>query len=500
MSTPKWQLTTTENNATSYTTTGNGRIDLFFKTVRNVRADNLLPLLNTAWEEDHKDTTKIIFNARDCRGGKGERDIFLMSMQWLATKDIDLTKRSIVLIPEYGRWDEVVKLTIVPELEDTCMGVLRDQLVKDLEGLESGKSISLLAKWLPTEGSKLDRQLGFVKKFCALLGIDKKAYRKTYLTPLREHLRIVENLMVHKRWDEIKFPEVPSLAMKRYRKAFAKQSPEKFEEFLTSLQKGEVEIKAKQLFPHEIVDEYFKNAIRNTMVDVDLVLEEQWKVISAETQSLGEFDKAIWLADMSGSMSGTPMLVAATLSLLCSPFSQAPYTNKVMTFSDNPVFCTVEGETLRDRVYDMYNKMSPGNMWGGSTNLQAVFNLILNTAVEHNLPAELMPTSIYIISDMQFNQAFPGVSNDEAIRIKYAQSGYECPKIIYWNVRANTLDFPIGPLQNINTALISGFSPAVLKAVLRAKEFTPLTIVLDTINDPRYDKVEQLFTTDDDYE
>jgi len=141
----------------------------------------------------------------------------------------------------------------------------------------------------------------------------------------------------------------------------------------------------------------------------------------------------------------------------------------------------------------MYTKMSPGSMWGGSTDLQAVFNLILDTAVEHELPAHLMPTSIYIISDMQFNQAFPGVSNDQAIRNKFTQAGYDVPKIVYWNVRANTLDFPVGNLSSINTALISGFSPAILKAVLNSVDFTPLSIVEQTINDPRYDPIEKLF-------
>eukprot|EP01129_Flabellula_baltica_P000324 TRINITY_DN10351_c0_g1_i1.p1 TRINITY_DN10351_c0_g1~~TRINITY_DN10351_c0_g1_i1.p1 ORF type:complete len:500 (+),score=119.94 TRINITY_DN10351_c0_g1_i1:56-1555(+) len=489
----KWMLTATENGATSFSTTGSARVDLFFKTVRGVRADLLIPLIENSWNENEEHTLKILFNTRDCRGGKGERDIFLLGMQWLANTDLEIALKALPLVPEYGRWDDLIKLFVVEKFQEKILEIITERIELDITLAADNKPISLLSKWMPTENGKLDKITHFVSRYCARSGITKKAYRKDKITPLRNFLNLVETKMCNGEWDNIEFQKVPSCAMKKYRKAFTARQPERFAAYLESVQRGEVEIKAKQLFPHELVDEYFKQVLGRGTPDIEPVLEEQWKVLQEQVREMGDFGKSIWMSDMSGSMSGVPMLVAATLALLCCPLSQEPYSNKVMTFATNPVFCTVEGETLRDRVVDMYTKMSPSSMWGGSTNLQAVFDLILNTAVENNLPAELMPTSLYIISDMQFNQAFPGVSNDEAVRIKFEQAGYPCPKIIYWNVRANTMDFPVGNLNSIDTALISGFSPALLKAVLNSTDFTPISILEDTLNDPRYDPISDLF-------
>jgi hypothetical protein len=93
-----------------------------------------------------------------------------------------------------------------------------------------------------------------------------------------------------------------------------------------------------------------------------------------------------------------------------------------------------------------------------------------------------------LLSDMEFNTATGGanVKLYDQFKNDFAAAGYELPKVVFWNLNARSGNVPV-KFDEAGTALVSGFSPAILKSILSAKAFSPEGIMLEAIMDPRYD-------------
>jgi hypothetical protein len=515
----------TWNDAVSHSTPDlsgkyEGRLSLFYKSVRGLNFPKLTEYLEKAAKEDLVDAFLLAFHIRDCRGGKGERNLGRSALQWLMLNHPMEFAKVIHLIPDYGRWDDL--LTLFPKVlnlekknvaDNTCSPTLRgmgmvdvaknvqrqivqfyaDQLKKDGDNMFQGSPCSLAAKWAPTEHDSLDSKHQTVQTLSRVMGVSPRNYRKKYISPLRAYLKIVERYMCSKRWDDIEYSKVPSCAMNRLKKAFARNDTERFEEWKKALQKGEVEVKAKQLYPHELVKQYMNCGYSwsNSNKEVDPIVEAQWKVLEEETRKLGVFENSLVLSDVSGSMNGTPMEVSIALGIMISGATQEPFKNHVITFETNPKFCVLEDSwNLKQRVEKVQ-----GMGWGGSTNIQAVFDLILRRAQQFNLSEDDMPKRLYILSDMQFNQADSGNlnTNYEVVKRKYADSGYNLPQIVFWNLNGRSTDFPV-TTDNHGTIMISGFTTAILKSILQLGTFTPELALRATLDDERYLPVKQALT------
>jgi hypothetical protein len=493
-----------------------GRLGLFFKAIRGLNAPRLYEYLRESARENITDVFLLTFHIRDCRGGKGERDLGRRALVWLFLHFPEEFGRVAPLIAEYGRWDDLMELWPgvldlsdlkrtrenfcanieddralgrLRELQGSFVSIMGRQLVNDRAQMEAGEPITICSKWAPTEKDSVDRKHQTVRTLCTSMGINPMRYRKEYITPMRQYLNIVESYMCSHMWGDIEYSKVPSCAMKRLKKAFEKHSPEQFAAWKTKLQKGEVEVKAKQLYPHELIHEI------RAKCGADIVCEAQWKVLEKEAQKLGTLQNALFVCDVSGSMESwcsgfgsgkkpgfIPMDVSIALSLLGANTVQGVFHNHIITFQDHPVFYVVKDGSLYDRVCKL--KSAP---WGGSTNLQATFDLILMKARSNKLSQEDMPSRIFIISDMQFDSASysnSGNTNFQVIESKYAKAGYKRPQIVFWNVCGSSTDFPVS-VNDHGTALISGFSPSVMKAILNGTDFYPYTILRDTLDAER---------------
>lgn len=482
--------TLTEKGAASHSTTGSARINFFFKAVRGLEEQELVRMLDACWQEDPLDTLKLIFQTRDCRGGKGEKAIFRSSLHWLEREHPEVLGKNVKHIPFYGTWKDMLCL-IGSKFEANVLDLFAKQLEEDLaiaKSASEGKrpGISLAVKWAPSEDHKDDKATKAAGKLAKRLFKGSKThlrdYRKVYLTPLRAYLRVTEVYMSSNRWGQIEYSHVPSRCMNLNRKAFTKHDQERFAQFIEDAKSGKTTIKGKQMFPHELAKYYFSSQT------IDDVVELQWKTIVDEVRKGGTLSDSIVLSDVSGSMSGTPMEVSVALGLLISEVTAPPFTNIVITFHETPTFHTVKGSSLKDRVHDI-QRME----WGGTTNFQAVFDLILQKAKDHKLPPSAMPKRLFVISDMQFDQADMGgafKTNHQVIKKKYQQAGYPFPAIVYWNVRSNTKDFPVTQ-DATGVALVSGFSPSILKDLVDTGEFSdPFTVMKKAISNERYNILE----------
>ena len=296
-------------------------------------------------------------------------------------------------------------------------------------------------------------------------------------------------------WDEIEFSKVPSCAMKRLKNSFEKNAAEKFSVWKALLSQNVVEVKGKQLFPHELINE-LKVKRKN-----ETVLQAQWEVLEKEAKKLGILTSALFVVDVSGSMeswgfggkakfSFTPMDVSIALGILGSGTITGPFHNHIITFHTKPTFHVLNS---LHNLWEKYNEISR-LPWAGSTNIQKVFDLILEKAKTVNLKKKDMPTKIIIVSDMQFNYATQGQTNFETIDKKYKASGYKRPNIIFWNVNGGSTDFPVD-VSNNGTAMISGFSTSILKSIMNNNEFSPYTIMRETIDDSRYSIIKEALKT-----
>ena len=453
-------VTLTENGMVTNPTTLNKCVDLFFSigAMRGKPQDKVVSLFNEAYKENPLIASKLLFWSRDVRSGAGERQIFRDIVTHLTTTSPQTVRKNIGLIPEFGRWDDVLVL-VGTELEDDMFILIKDSLTN---------GDALCAKWMPRKGDVANR----LRK---LFRFTPKEYRKM----LVNLTNVVESKMCAKDWESIDYSKLPSLASSRYQKSFVKNDTERYDEYKKALIDGTAKVNAGAVYPYDIIKSI--NQGGDTIVS-----EKQWESLPNWMEDSNE--RILPVVDVSGSMccpaGGNDNLscmdVAISLGMYISERNEGNFKDAFVTFSNNPQLQYLTGG-LKERL----NKLRRSD-WGMSTDLEAVFNLILNQAKTYNIPQDKMPTKIMILSDMQFNQATRSdLGSQSMIESMYEVAGYKKPDIIYWNLNARGSNFPVEFNKN-GTALVSGFSPSILKPLLSGKNMTPESIMMDTVNDERY--------------
>jgi len=475
----------TWNGAVSLATTGQARVNFFAKALRDTPKERVFEMLDAAWEESHIDTIKLIFYKRDCRGGAGEKQLFFHCMEWLIGKNLLSFNVNHKHIPEYGSWKDV--LILIDQNQSnlagvTCLALFTDQLRQDLKDMEAGNPISLAAKYAPSENKHFKHLVPIFADALIDNGRRKEQYRRNYTTPLRAYLNVVERLMCGNQWEDIEYSKVPSRAMFKLKKAFEKHTPERFQEWQQAVSEGKAKINSGQLDPPEIV--------RKIYYGQDTTLELLWDSMMEDAAKLGVLEKCLVVADVSASMFGggsgsnmAPIWVSLAFGLMISNLVKGPFHNKIITFDTRPQFYEIKGRTLQERCQSL--GYAP---WGGSTNFQGVFDLLLTSAKTFNLTQEQMPSRIICISDMQFNCAGGNQTNFETVKEKYSAAGYHMPELVFWNVSGRTDDFPAGADER-GVALVSGYNKSILKSVMTGKIVSPYDIMRAAIDSPRYDRL-----------
>ena len=457
-------VTLTDNGMVTNPTSLNKCVDLFFSigSMRGKSKDKVVNLFNQAYNENPLVASKILFWVRDVRSGAGERQTFRDVISFLTTNSPQTVRKNIGLIPEFGRWDDVLVL-LGTELEDDMFSLIKT-------ALSNGEG--LCAKWMPRKGV-------VANKLRKLFRTTPKQYRKM----LVGLTNVVESKMCAKDWEKIDYSKLPSLASSRYQKSFNKNDNERYNEYKKSLQDGTAKVNAGAVYPYDIVKSM-------SMGGDNIVSEKQWE--SLPNWMEGSVERILPVVDVSGSMGvqvgGNPNLscmdVAVSLGMYISERNEGSFKDAFITFSSNPQLQYLTG-TLSERLLQLRRAD-----WGMSTDLEAVFNLILHQAKMNNVSEGNMPTKILILSDMQFNQATrrDSLGAQSMIESMYEELGYTKPDIIYWNLNAKGGNFPVEFDKN-GTALVSGFSPSILKSLLGGKNMTPESIMMDTVNDDRYSVV-----------
>lgn len=443
---------------------------------------DVIKLFSKAFAEDRLLALKTLFYIRDVRQGQGERKTFRTILKWLGENYADVVRKNLANVSFYGRYDDLYSL-VGTDVEKDVFTAIGSQLKADIKAMKAGENVSLCAKWLKSENTSSAESRALGRKTREALELSPKKYRKI-LSALRKHIDVLERKLCAKDWTSVDYEKVPSKASLIYRKAFGKHDQERYATYLKSVEKGEAKINASAIFPYEILRSilgYRVNSMDKTQADL------QWKAMPNWLE--GNEHYGLVVADLSGSMFGhngaLPALVAISLAIYFAERNVGPFKDFWMNFSDTPTFQKLVGNTLAEKVANMDK-----NNWGGTTNLQSAFDMILATAKKNKVKQSDMPSVLYIISDMQHDSACNGndKTNFEVMRQKFENAGYQLPKVVWWNVASRNDNFPIR-VDDTGTALVSGCSPSILKSLLAAKAFDPMSIVYDTVNSPRYERV-----------
>lgn len=471
-------LTTTDNGALSHASTMDSCLDLFGK-LAACRRDlpQAIRLFRNAYRDQPELAVRILFYTRDIRGGQGERAVFRAVISDLAEHDPSVVTRLLPLFAEYGRYDDLLCLDGT-SVWDSVLSHIRTQLNADVQALANNEPVSLLAKWLPSANASSRTTVRLARAICSYLGWTEREYRKVTVS-LRTQLRIIEQAMCSGNWSSIEYSHVPAKAMNMYRQAFKRRDADRFQGYLDDVASGAAKVNAGTLFPYDLVRPYLNNP------DTDRVLDLQWDALPNYFEEGNEFNGLV-VADVSGSMTfdgGLPLAVSISLAMYIAERNTCEvFRNKFLTFSSRPSMVSIEGDTLGERV----RNLSQAD-WGGSTNLQATFQLVLDAAVRYSVPASDMPSKLIIVSDMQFDAADCGGTNFQAIRRMYSEAGYECPQLVFWNVNAGT-DVPF-TIHESGATLVSGCSPAILRSVLNSEVLTAVDLMNDAVVCDRYEAV-----------
>ena len=497
----EFNVSISENGAIGYRSSGKELLDLNFAvaSLRGASEQEIIDKFTKAFFEDKILAMKWLFFARDVRGGLGERRLFRVILKSLIENNPEMVIPVINLIPEYGRYDDLWCLLDNQESAKVVYSIVDEQLIEDLNNMKGNKPISLLAKWMPSINASSAQTKKYAKQFCKVFGLTEREYRQI-LSRLRKYLDVVETKMSAKNWSEIKYEAVPSKANLIYSNAFLKNDEERRKEYLEKLKKGETKINASTLYPHDIVHKYSGGCY--CLGNKDATIEALWKALPDTVQGCGN---TIVVADGSYSMidyiggntTVTALDVANALAIYFAEHSSGEFKDKYITFSERPQLVDFsKADSLHDKLQIALTYDECAN-----TNIEKVFDLILTTAIKHNMRQEDMPKNVLIISDMEFDScATSGDSNMwrrnrpnqrlfEIIAQRYADAGYQLPRLVFWNVNSRTDTIPVKE-NELGVALVSGFSVNIVKMVMSNK-LDPYECLLETLNSERYAPIEK---------
>ena len=490
--------TYTENGALTHKTSMSGLLDLFgMGAAYRTRSDSdCIILFQDAFKENPVYALKCLFYLRDVRGGQGERRFFRVVTKWLADHETAAMRRNLQYVPEFGRWDDLY-VFVGTKLENEAFNFMKKQLALDVEC----KTPSLLAKWLKSENTSSKESRILADRTRQAFGMTHKQYRKT-LSLLRERINVVERLMSAGKWDEIEFDKIPSRAGLIYRNAFARHDIERmksekqvrsYEDFMKD---EKTTVNAKALYPYEVVSQAYNltsnhNRWWNSHESVEDVDPVQRNAINKYWDNLADYFNgcsldALCMIDTSGSMWGSeasaPINVAISIGLYAAERARGPFAGHYISFSSRPQLIETKGVDFVDKVYRIYKTNLCEN-----TNIEAAFDMLLDTARRTHCSQEDLPKSIIVVSDMEFDsqRGYYGRGDNtlmENIAHKWAMTGYKMPNLVYWNVQARQNNIPMQVKNGVT--LVSGMSPVIFEQIMKGK--TGYDLMMDKLNEERY--------------
>lgn len=497
-------LTMTANGANAYKTSGSKLVDINFAIgeLRSADEKTVIQKFRDAFEENPEFALKWLFWLRDVRSGSGERKAFRTILVDLSKNGLSkFVDNMVPYLGFYGRYDDMWELLDTPS-KHAVLRFTAKQLKEDLANRKAGKSISLISKWIPSGNASSKISAKYNKQIRDYLKWTPSQMQHT-LAILRKYIDICERLMSSNNWQAIDYEKVPSKASKLYTKAFMKHDKDRYTAYLEGLKTGKAKVNASVLNPCEIVHKLYESISWSRHdPNTTTLMEAMWKNLPDRVQGEGD---TICVLDTSGSMTvavdyKTKMSckeVAESLAIYFAERCSGVFQNKIITFSHSPKYMDLTGcDSLESKLkyIQKYSEIS-------DTNIEATFDLLLNTAIKGRLTQDELPKRVLILSDMGFNDASEYAPNEilfQTINRKWNKAGYEMPTLIFWNIMGESRwgygskAIPVSYKEDFPCILVSGYNTASLNMALKGQE-SPLEGILSVINTERYEPIKEAF-------
>lgn len=487
----KVNMTLTENGAVTYDSTGSDCLDLFatIGALRRESDEEIVSRFMRAYTEDADLAMKLLFYARDIRGGLGERRVFRTILRWLADNETDSVEKNMKYIAEFGRYDDLLAL-MGTRCEEHMISYLKEQFDQDIIALGKDEEVSLLGKWLPSVNASSVYTVRKAKRIIKCFGLTDEVYRKQ-VSSLRARIRIIENNLREQNY-AFDYSKQPSRAMYKYRRAFLRNDADRYLEYMDKVSKGEASLNTDNIAPYELVAPYLNTGwVRAGASYMKKISVEEKQMLNATWKSLPDFgtdENAIAVIDTSGSMycdrRPIPAAVALSLGLYFAEHNRGIFKNHFIEFSSRPRLIEIKGKSFADRLRYVASFSEVAN-----TNLEAVFNVILDVAVKNKVSQKELPAKLIIISDMEFDACMDNATDVvfRNAKKKYKMHGYKIPEIIFWNVASRNRQQPVTQNEQ-GVALISGVTPRIFSMVAGGK-LSPYKFMLEVLEGERYRKI-----------
>ena len=471
--------TFTENGAVTFESTGANCLDLFASigALRGANECEILARFISAYAENPDLATKILFFARDIREGLGERETFKTIIKNLAFSHAETVRKNLQYIPEFGRFDDLLCLIDTP-CEEDALTFLKQKFDEDMQNLKAGKNVSLLGKWLPSINTSNNIARANGRKIATFFGLTLKEYRLA-LVALRKQIKIVENNLREKDYT-FDYASVPSMAMNKYQNAFLTNDEARYKDFLQKVEKGEAKINTSTLLPCDLVRKI--EVGKHFTEDQRSALNTLWNNLP----NFGDDSNTLAVVDTSSSMTRgegpiAPICVAISLGLYFAERNKGEFANHFIEFSTRPRLIKIEGQDFVDKVEYLYLRCVCA-----VTNIEAVFDLVLNTAIKHKMKQSDLPQRLVFISDMEFNSCVRNakLTNFQNAKQNYENAGYKLPEIVFWNVNSRSLQHPVTKNEQ-GVILVSGYTPKLFEMV-SSGAVNPEAFMLEVIASARY--------------
>lgn len=451
----------TENGAFAYSSTNGGALLDLFGVVGALRSREdyeITEKFAAAYREEPELAMRLMFYARNVRGGLGERRTFRLMLKWLCRNHKELAIANIPNVAEFGRFDDLYEYLDTPAESEMWAWVFH-RLQDDYEKMLEHKPISLLAKWLKSINTSSAESRELARRTIKGLGFkSEKQYRKV-LARMRDYLNVTEHQMSAQEWNEINYSQVPAYAIKNYGSAFAKHDFERWNGYLNALKnnvKG-VKVNASTLYPYDLVGKIMTGWYGS--INYNELVEQQWKALP---NYVGDGANVLVMADVSGSMSGRPMETSIGLANYFAQRNHGAFEGLYLTFTDRPRFITVgKDESLCSMCKKAFQDV------GYNTNLDLAFKLVYDTAVTNNVPKEDMPRALVVISDMEIDSYLRRNNLDFLDKWKrtFASAGYDMPQLVCWNVAARNDTF-LSTADKAKIKYLSGSSASTFRDLI----------------------------------
>lgn len=444
-------------------------------------------MFGRAFLENEELAVENLFYLRDCRGGKGERDLFRVCLDHIANVAPEKTGALLPFVLEYGRGDDLLGLVAKLSTRKTACRFICSRIKEDMDSFEKGKPVSILAKWLPKPNATAKHKRELARIIAKAMGMKEGEYRRV-ISGLRSRLNLVETALTEKK--QVDYPSVPSQAMLKHTgfasyhskneiNAFPRTGKAGYIAYRESLAQGKNKVNVTTLNPVQVYKRAFS----------DMVLSQaQWNEIEKRVPHTDK--RIIIVRDGSGSMTGDPLDIATSLTILAAGSLTGEFKDKFITFSHSPRLVDLSGcGSLADKRNICEREAECSN-----TNIEATYDLILETS-KHCSPEDYI-TNVVVISDMQFDMGTAEMypyrplksaehrSTFAAAKKKFEEAGIPFPVMTYWNVNARALSFPTDTIDGVQ--FVSGYSDAIYADILRNGSVDAVEFMKKTLS--RYEK------------